>query len=398
MTDDGIKLCLVINPAFALITCYGDQYAHLRARGYEITAVAGVGEADHAAARALGVTTHVVPMERYGSVLRDLRSLAALWRFFRRHRFDVVQVSTPKAGFLGILAARLAGQRHLMYLVRGRAYECQRGPARWFYTRLDALCCRLADMVVPVSASLADALRDEKICPPEKLRLVSGGSSRGVDMAAFAPTAARLASAAEVRRALGIPSAGQVVLFVGWVRREKGLVELVEAMQRVRESRPAAHLVVLGDPHEPDDLPSPTWRVLEQEAGFHWHRRVADTAPFFLAADLVVLPSWREGFPRVVLEAGAAGRAVVTTTATGCCDSVVDGQTGVLVPVGDAAALAAAIASLLDDPDRCAQMGRLARRHVEDHYAQEVVWSGYETLLRELAAQTSPEGASWITR
>ena len=163
------------------------------------------------------------------------------------------------------------------------------------------------------------------------------------------------------------------------------MVELIDAMQRVRATHLDAHLIVLGDAHDPDDLPAPARRVLENEPGFHWHRRIKDTVPFYLAADVVVLPSWREGFPRVVLEAGAAGKPVITTFATGCCDSVVDGRTGLLVKTGDAEALAEAIRTLLDDPGRRLGMGRCARSHVTENYSQNLIWDGYEVLLRELA-------------
>lgn len=387
-----IRLCIVINPAFGLLTCHGDQYAHLQARGYEVSAVAGRGDAEHAATRQLGVATFVVPMARYASPWRDLLSLIRMRQFFHARRFDVVLVSTPKASLLGLLGARLAGQRRLLYLVRGRAYECLGGARRAFYAGLDRLCCRLADVVVPVSESLRAALLAEGICPAGRLRMIGHGSSQGVDAASFAPTGPRRERAGQIRRELGLAETDELVLFVGWLRREKGVAELVEAVRLVRETRSGTHLLVLGDPHRPDDLPPATWRTLRGDTGFHWRELTPETAPYYLAADVVVLPSWREGLPRVVLEAGAAGRPVVTTDATGCRDSVVPGVTGLVVPVNNPEALAAAIRTLLEDPRRRAAMGSAAAEHVGARFSRAAVWDGTEELLRELAGRRRERG------
>lgn len=390
MSDNtsNLKLCIVINPAFELHRSYGGFYSYLQARGYEITAVAGSGEPDHAKVRALGIRTHVVPMERYPSPLRDLRCLVRLWSFFRHEKFDVVQVSTPKASLLGIFAACLAGQRNIMYLVRGRAYECKHGFPRWIYGRLDAICCQLADMVVPVSASLRESLIREHICSPRKLRMVGSGSSQGIDVDAFGPSDDILNSANNLRRSLGIGADATLVLFVGWVRREKGIIELVEAIRTLRAQGAAIHLLVLGSDHEPDDLDMATRHTIAFEPGFHRHEWTSDTVPFYHASDLVVLPSWREGFPRVMLEAAAAGRPVITTDVIGCRDSVQSDVTGLLVPVCDVAALTCAIRSLHEDRQRREAMGLRAVDRVRAEFSQRDVWGGTELLFCELARQS----------
>ncbi len=380
-----LRLCVVINPAFALRTCYGEQFTQLQSMGYEITALAGASEEEHNSARALGVKTHVVPMARYPHLLRDISCLFKLWMVFRRERFDVIQVSTPKASLLGIIAARLAGSRGIMYLVRGRAYECKPSMLRWIYSRLDSLCCTLADMVVPVSASLRDQLVREGICHPGKLRLVAAGSSQGVDATAYSPSLARLKAADEIRTSLQLSVHSQLVLFVGWVRREKGVIELVEAIRTLRAENVDIHLLVLGDANEPDDIDAMTWRLLRDEAGFHWHPWAGDTAPYYHASDMVVLPSWREGFPRVVLEAAAAGKPVITTDVTGCRDSIIPDTTGLLVPPRDPTALVAAMRKLYENSDLRETMGQHAALHVRQEYSRTNVWNGIEVLLRELA-------------
>ena len=385
-----LRLCIVINPGFALRVCYRGQYGYLLARGYRLTAVAGPGPEDHADLRRQGVETHVIRMARYPHVLLDTLALVRLWWFFLRHRFDVIQVSTPKASLLGALAARLVGQRRIIYLVRGRPYETMIGWRRRLYAALDRFCCSLAAIVVPVSGSLADSFRAEGICDSAKLRLVGEGSSMGVDLERFRPTEARTEQANALRSELDLPRDARIVLFVGWLRREKGVEELVRACSQVRQSLPCTHLVLMGDPHRADDLSPATWGLIEGEAWIHRLNWRHDTVPVYHLADIVVLPSWREGFPRVVLEAGAAGKPVVTTDAVGCRDAVVAGVTGSIVPIRDADRLAMAMQELLRDRSLRERQGAAAHRRVAENFTQERLWAGHDRLFREIAA--GPEG------
>jgi glycosyltransferase involved in cell wall biosynthesis len=176
-----------------------------------------------------------------------------------------------------------------------------------------------------------------------------------------------------------------LVLFVGWVRREKGITELVDAIRQLRDQGERVHLLVLGDDHVPGDLDPSTQTALDIERGFHRVRWTQDTAPYYLAADIVVLPSWREGFPRVVLEAAAAGKPVVTTDVTGCRDSVEPGATGLLVPVRDTSALVQSLKRLIVDDQLRIEMGVRARQRVYSKYSQSAVWEGTELLLRRIA-------------
>ncbi|MHB8079041.1 MAG: glycosyltransferase [Candidatus Krumholzibacteriia bacterium] len=381
-----LRLCIVINPGFALRVCYRGQYGYLLAQGYRLTAVAGPGPEDHAELRRLGVETHVIRMARYPHLLLDTLALVRLWWFFLRHRFEVIQVSTPKASLLGALAARLAGQRRIIYLVRGRPYETMAGWRRRLYAASDRFCCSLAAIVVPVSRSLASSLAAEGICDSAKLRLVGAGSSMGVDLERFRPTGARARQAAALRGELGLPRDAQVVLFVGWLRREKGVEELVRACTQLRRTLPGTHLVLMGDPHRPDDLSPDTWSMIGREPWIHRLDWRHDTAPVYHLADIVVLPSWREGFPRVVLEAGAAGKPVVTTDAAGCRDAVVPGITGRIVPVRDADGLALAMQELLADRSLRERQGAAAYGRICEEFTQERIWAGHDRLFREVAA------------
>jgi len=389
-TEKDLRLCIVINPAFALTLCYEGQYEYLQGKGYEITAVAGPGDEYHTAVRSLGVKTHVVPMRRNPSPFHDLGSIVRLWWFFRKNEFDIIQVSTPKAAMVGALSARLAKQKRIVYLVRGRPYELFDGVKRWVMSRIEKLVCSAADVVIPVSTGLGTTLVEEGLCAPAKIRYVGDGSSSGVDINRFAPSETLKTAGRELRREAGIPDNAFVILYVGWIRRDKGVEDLLAAFLQVQESRGGAHVCILGDHYDGDRISSSAAAILGDSSQIHLLGRRLDTEVAYSASDLFVLPSYREGFPRTVLEASAAGLPVVTTDAPGCRDSVLHRETGLVVPVGDRDALAESICEMYDEAEMRMNLGNAGRSWAIRHFRQEVVWQEYEKLFRFLCFGENP--------
>ena len=177
---------------------------------------------------------------------------------------------------------------------------------------------------------------------------------------------------------------------------------LVEAFQQLQKERPTLRLLLVGDFEEGDPIESEVRRLIETSVAVVRTGFVAHTAPYYALMDVLALPTYREGFPGVPLEAQASGVPVVTTTATGAIDSVVDGETGLLVPVGDSGALAGAIAKLLDDPQLRLRMGHAGRERMERDFRPEVVWDAQVQMYRKLmeskmSGQHLPTG-SWTKR
>jgi glycosyltransferase involved in cell wall biosynthesis len=231
-----------------------------------------------------------------------------------------------------------------------------------------------------VSPSLAAEVRRLPGVPNPRVTVVGHGSSNGVDTRRFTPPSPE--DRDRSRAAVGAGPDDVVLGFVGRLREDKGLRELMAAWQELREI-PRAKLVVVGDL---EDAPSAAAAEVA-ESGLHITGFVQDSAPWYAALDVLVLPTYREGFPNVVLEAAACGLPAVTTNATGARDSVVDGVTGLVVPVGDARALASALRRLVDDGGLRQQLGRAARERVVDHFDQQTVWSAY----RQIWTDGTPE-------
>ncbi len=363
------------------------QLGYMRARGIEPAVLTSPGAELDEFGAAEGVPAHGVAMAREITPLRDLASLAAVVRVLLRTRPQVVHGHTPKGGLLAMLAAWTVRTPVRVYHLRGLAFETASGGRRFLLRACERVSCALAHRVICVGASLRDVAVRDGVCAPEKIRVLAGGSGNGVDAGGrFDPARFGPGERLALRAAWGIPADAPLVLFVGRVVRDKGIVELEEAWRRVREELPGAHLLLVGPLESRDPLPGETAERLRADPRVHLAGMQAESAPFYAAADVVVLPTYREGFPNVALEGAAMGLPVVATRIPGCADAVDDGRTGVLVPPRDAPSLAAALLRYLRDPELRRAHGRAGRERVLRDFRPEAVWAAlhdeYAALLR----------------
>lgn len=365
------------------------QVAFMRARGFDLTVVSSPGEALEAFGRQEDVDVHAVSMPRRMSPGEDAKSLARLGLLLRRIRPEIVHSHTPKGGLLGTMAATVARVPVRIYHMRGLPLMTARGVQRAILSATERTSCALATQVLAVSRSLRDVAIEERLCAPEKIAVLGAGSGNGVDSDRFDPARVDPSVRHAFRAALGIADDAPVVGFIGRCVRDKGVVELVDAWKELRARHPAAQLVVAGVFEERDAVPAETRRALESDPSIHLVGFVADTPSLFAAIDVLALPTYREGFPNVPLEAAAMQVPVVTTRVPGCVDAVEDGVTGTLVPVRDAHALAVAVEAYLVDPALRERHGRAGRARVQTSFRRERIWEAlagvYDGLLSAAA-------------
>lgn len=362
------------------------QLAHLRRLGWDVVLVASPGPLLDATAVREDVRAVPVPMEREVDPRADVASLRAMLRVFRSERPDVSMVSTPKAGLLGGLAAWVTRTPVRVYLLRGLRLETTGGPTRALLWVLEWIALHVATDVLVVSPSLLAETRRLRLLGRRRGVVLGRGASNGVDLERLAPTPERQTAATALRASLGLPDDAFVFGFVGRLTADKGVQELVEAFLDLARTHPDVWLLVVG-PSESDAATAGAVRGLVAHPRVRATGWLDDPADHVHVLDALVLPTYREGFPNVVIEASAAGVAVVTTTATGAVDSVVDGETGVLVPPRDVPRLRAAMATLADDPERTRALGRAGRALVEQHFSDRVVWAATSAFLDEQVAR-----------
>jgi glycosyltransferase involved in cell wall biosynthesis len=340
----------------------------LRLAGFEVMLVASPGELLDGTAEVEGVEAFPVQMQRGIALLADLRSLVVLLRMLWRRRPTITDFSTPKAGLLGNVAAWMLRVPHRVYTLRGLKLEGASGTKRNLLLWSERLAARCAHVVLCNSESLRSAAIVLRVAPVEKLRVLGDGSSNGVDTVRYSP------GSSGVRAKLGIPEDDVVLGFVGRLTRDKGVPELLIAFDEILRRKPDCWLLLVGWFDAAEDALERRWR--NRIAG---HPRikhtgfVPDAAPYYRAMDMLILPTHREGFPNVALEAAASGLPVITTESTGARDAVLAEVTGMLIPPGYPETISETALELIRDSEKRKRMGQAARHWVLESYSQERV-------------------------
>lgn len=342
----------------------------LREAGFRVLLLSSPGDLLWRTAAREHVEPIAIPMRRAISPLADLVSLWRLWRLLGFRKPDLVEFSTPKAGLLGTLAAKLRGVPRRVYMLRGLKLETSSGLKRQILLWAERLTAACAHVVLCNSASLRAEAIALRLAPASKLCLLGEGSTHGVDSLRFSP------GPTQVRAQWKIPREAPLIGFVGRLTRDKGLPELIESFHQILRAEPSAHLLLVGWFDASEDALGKDLRArIENHPRMRCTGLVQDTAPYYRAMDVLVLPTWREGFPNVVLEAAATGIPVVTTACTGARDSVVPEVTGLLIPPGSSEAISEAVLKLVRDAQLRRRMGEAARGWALEHYPEERVVS-----------------------
>ena len=356
------------------------QVGEMTNRGFDVVAMSSPGAALRSFGQRERISTHAVEMPRRITPLRDLWAVGRIYRKLCRIRPHIVHAHTPKGGLLGMIAAWLAGVPVRIYHVHGLPYLTAAGLRRMLFKTTERISCALANRVLCVSPSIREVAVQDGLCPAAKIAVLGCGTINGVDATGQFDSARAAGLRGQTRRRWNIPQAAKVIGFVGRIVRDKGVIELVDAWEFLSVAYPDLHLLVVG-PFEPQDpVPREVTDVLRNDPRIHLTGFQSDLPPLYASMDVVILPTYREGFPTVALETAAMALPLVATRVPGCLDGVRHGVTGTLVPPRNSQALADAIRSYLDDDGLRKRHGRAGRAWVLEDFRQDVVWD--RALLR----------------
>ena len=332
------KICYVVTIPGTIESFFIPQLRCLSENGYSVTVVCAYSDSLQIQ---LGgnVIFYPIDIPRGISFAGSVKAIQELTAFFKLEQFDLIQYSTPNAAFYASIAAKAAGCKLRNYHLMGLRYLGAHGISRMILKTLEKIACYNSTSIECVSESNMQMGIREGLFPPDKVTVVWNGSSGGIDLERF-DFAKRQQWRSEVREELGYNDSDFVYGFVGRITRDKGINELLEAYFSLHTD---AKLFLIGRTEDVQTLNAELLEKARKHANIQFHDSVTDIERYFAAIDVLLLPSYREGFGNVIIEAGAMGTPAIVSDIPGPTDAIDRDKTALVVPVKDAAALAEAM-------------------------------------------------------
>ena len=369
------------------------QLRFMASNGFDVKGVSSEGEELKEVRENEGIVMEAINMSRKITPFQDFKSLWKMWNFLRKEKPQIVHTHTPKAGIIGMLAARLAGVPHRLHTVAGLPLMEATGIKRKILNFVEKLTYSSATRVYPNSKGLYDFILQNNFTQSNKLKIIANGSSNGIDTAFFSPDQVTEIERVTLREKLNIQPDDFVFVFVGRIVSDKGINELIKAfseLQAVENNEPTGIklLLVGGLENDLDPLNSETLAEINQNKDIISVGFQQDVRSFFAIADALVFPSYREGFPNVVMQAGAMGLPSIVSDINGCNEIIIEGENGLIIPPKNVEKLKEKMLTLAKDKNLYTKLKGNSRRMIENRYEQSVVWNAlleeYEGLLQSV--------------
>lgn len=345
-------------------------------RFFEVTAVSSDHQRLQQFGKDQGVDIFHVDLTRKITPIKDLKAVVKLYKSLKKEKPSIVHTHTPKAGIVGMLASKLAGVPIRMHTVAGLPLMEVSGIKRRVLNIVEKLTYSCATKVYPNSRGLKEFIIKEKLTSERKLKILGNGSSNGIDTKHFSPSQVSDLEKRQLRTDLNISKNDFVFVFVGRLVGDKGVNELVQAFTEVYKNHTNSKLLLVG-PLEShlDPLFSNTLDEINRNEAIIYAKFQNDVRPYFAISDVLVFPSYREGFPNVVMQAGAMGLPSIVTDINGCNEIIRSDVNGIIIPVKDMQAIYNAMKMLVSDKSYYNKVQESSRQMIEKNYSQSELWN-----------------------
>lgn len=383
------SLIRITTVPISLKTLLKGQHRFMTENSFEVVGVSSNGKELDDVCVEEGVRVLPLEMTRTISPLRDIKSLYRFYKVCKKERPLIVHSHTPKAGIVGMLGAKLAGVPIRLHTVAGLPLMETKGLKRKLLNFVEKLTYGSATKVYPNSTGLYDFILNERFTVKEKLMVVGNGSSNGIDTSFFARSLMDAQFLLKLKSEIGIQKEDFVFVFVGRLVGDKGINELIDAFSKIQqETDQSIKLLLVGSlESDLDPLLESTLEVINSNKDIISVGFQKDVRPYFAISDTLVFPSYREGFPNVVMQAGAMELPSIVSNINGCNEIIEEGVNGMIIPVKNTDAIRIAMLKLLSDKDYYNNLKINSRQMITERYEQQVVWNAlleeYNTLIAQ---------------
>jgi glycosyltransferase involved in cell wall biosynthesis len=348
---------------------------------YLVTAISADKERLLTFGKEEGISTFHLELTRKITPIKDVIAVLKLYTYLKKEKPQIVHTHTPKAGIVGMLASYLAKVPNRLHTVAGLPLLESKGVKRKVLNFVEKLTYACATKVYPNSFGLKSIIIEAQFCKVSKLKVLANGSSNGIDTSCFNPENFSKEQNKILRKELALAEEDVVFIFVGRLVGDKGINELVAAFDTLTKHFQNIKLLLVGAfESDLDPLNNQTLKMIDDNSAILSAGFQQDVRSYFAIADALVFPSYREGFPNVVLQAGAMGLPSIVSDINGCNEIIKEEENGLIISVKDSEAIYKAMKRVLEDPVLKNKLQNNARNMITELYEQHIVWNA---LLKE---------------
>jgi len=377
-----VKICHIANTDMAMKLILLNQLKFLKNEDYDVYAICSPGKFIRDIEKQ-GIKIKTIRFKRKISPISDLIVLIKLYFYFKKEKFDIIHTHTPKPGLLGQLAAKMAGVPIIVNTVHGFYFQKEDfWMKKKFFILIEKIAAKCSDFIFSINKEDIETAIREKICSPNLIKY----SGDGIDVDRLNPERFSEEFILNKKNQLGINSKKKIIGIIGRLVKEKGHLDLFEALKEVLNKFPETLLLIIGplEPEKKDRFESEIVRNYGIGENVIFLGEQIEVVELYALMDMFILPSHREGLGLVILEASAMEKPVIATNIRGCREAVDNGKTGILIPLKDVEKLSQAIIYLFNNPKKAKEMGKEGRKKVLREFDERIIFSRIKTEYQRL--------------